>query len=288
MEFTAIDVETANADVSSICQVGMASYADGRLTREWKTYVDPEDFFDGWNVSIHGIAEETVKGAPTFPEVLEAINESVCGRVAVCHTHFDRVAVRRAAAKYGLGAPDCTWLDTARVARRAWSDLFSQTGYGLANVCKHLGYKFRHHDALEDAKAAAHILLCATRDAGMDVGEWINRVELPLGSDTCGHTREGNPQGLLYGEVLVFTGALQIPRAQAADMAAKAGCRVAANVNKKTTLLVVGDQDVRRLAGADKSTKHRKAEELIAGGHSIRIIGESVFSEVVSCYISNR
>jgi DNA polymerase-3 subunit epsilon len=48
-------------------------------------------------------------------------------------------------------------------------------------------------------------------------------------------------------------------------------------VNKKTTLLVVGDQDISRLAGHDKSSKHRKAGDLIGEGQNIRILGESDF-----------
>ncbi len=93
---------------------------------------------------------------------------------------------------------------------------------------------------------------------------------------------EGNQEGPLYGEVLVFTGALTIPRREAADMAARIGCTVADAVNKKTTLLVVGDQDIRKLAGQEKSTKHRKAEELIMKGQSIRIFRETDFKELVS------
>ena len=48
-------------------------------------------------------------------------------------------------------------------------------------------------------------------------------------------------------------------------------------VTRDTTILVVGDQDIRVLAGHDKSSKHRKAEKLIREGYSIRIIGESDF-----------
>ena len=90
------------------------------------------------NVSITGITDEKVKGAPTFPEMLGTIRKAFNGRVAVCHTHFDRVAVGRAAGKYGLAPLECAWLDTARVARRAWSDQFEQSGYGLANICGYL------------------------------------------------------------------------------------------------------------------------------------------------------
>ena len=64
-------------------------------------------------------------------------------------------------------------------------------------------------------------------------------------------------------------------------MAADAGCTVTENVIKTTTLLVVGDQDVRRLAGHEKSGKHRKAEDLILKGQRIRILGESDFTRLI-------
>ena len=56
----------------------------------------------------------------------------------------------------------------------------------------------------------------------------------------------------------MFTGALAIPRREASDMAAVAGCHVAGNVSKKTTILVVGTQDRSKLKGYEKSTKHRR------------------------------
>lgn len=282
MEFVAIDLETANADVSSICQVGMARYMKGELVHEWKTYVDPQDYFDGMNIAVHGITEDTVMGAPTFPEVAPAIHEALDMRITVCHSHFDRVALHRACERHGLGLPSCTWLDSARVARRAWREQFAQKGYGLANVCASLGYDFSHHDALEDAKAAGHIILKAIEASSLSLDDWLKRVEQPISPEAGDrhHTRKGNVEGPLYGEVLVFTGSLQVPRREAADRAALAGCDVASAVNKKTTILVVGDQDVRKLAGEQKSSKHRKAEDLIAKGQQIRIIRESDFLSI--------
>ena len=95
-------------------------------------------------------------------------------------------------------------------------------------------------------------------------------------------TLDANPDGPLFGNIVVFTGALSIPRHEAANAAANAGCNIGSSVNKHTTLLVVGDQDISRLAGADKSTKHRKAEELIEKGQIIRIIGESDFGRLIN------
>ena len=123
MEFVAIDVETANADLSSICQVGIASYRKEKLIEEWKTYIDPEDDFDEINISIHNIDEDVVKGAPTISDVSKEIYRLLDDHVCVCHTHFDRVAVQQAFAMCQLRHPRCTWLDSARVARRAWQDL---------------------------------------------------------------------------------------------------------------------------------------------------------------------
>lgn len=54
MEFIAIDVETANADMASICQIGIAKYKDGELVDEWSSLIDPEDYFDFINIDIHG------------------------------------------------------------------------------------------------------------------------------------------------------------------------------------------------------------------------------------------
>jgi len=59
------------------------------------------------------------------------------------------------------------------------------------------------------------------------------------------------------------------------------GCNVADSVNKRTTILVVGDQDLRRTNGNEKSLKHRKAEDMIAAGALIRIVGESDFMLMV-------
>ena len=281
MNFTSIDVETANADLSSICQIGVVKFVDGTIVDKWSTLVDPEDEFDLINVSIHGIDEEKVKGAPTFLHIENRVRRILTDTIVACHTPFDRAAINQAYQRYGLGPLECVWLDTARVSRRAWTQ-FAYQGYGLANIAGKLGIEFRHHDALEDARAAGEILVRAIRDTGINVQEWFSRVNQPIfGAKDYKITRDGAADGPLSGEVVVFTGALFIPRREAADMAASIGCDVGENVTQNTTLLVVGDQDIRKLAGHEKSSKHRKAEQFIAQGQLIRILGEKDFLKIV-------
>lgn len=287
IKFVAIDVETANADMASICSIGAATFEDGKVASEWYSLIDPQDYFDELNVSIHGITNKMVKGYPTYAEASSILHEILREKVVVTHTHFDRVATHQASLRWSVATPVCTWLDTARVARRTWKEL-ARRGYGLANVCKRIGYDFQHHHALEDAKAAGHVLLAAMTESELDLDGLLQRVSQPINPKQAilgtpeFIRRAGNPEGPMFGEVIVFTGALDIPRREAADLAASIGCEVGQNVTSKTTLLVVGDIDVRRLAGHEKSIKHRKAEELTSQGMLIRIVRESDFREMVS------
>ncbi len=280
MDFVAIDVETANADMSSICQIGLVYFKEGVMCDEWKSYVDPEDFFDGINISIHGIDESTVQGAPQLPEIADILYRFLDEKITICHTNFDRVSIRKAFDKYGIRHPENIWLDSARVARRVWKE-FAWKGYGLHNICDKLEYKFKHHDALEDAKAAGYIMLSAMRHSCLDLEGWLKRVNQPISGQVIKQKPDVNPEGSLYGEVIVFTGALELRRAEAADMAANIGCHVESGVTKETTILVVGNQDIKKLAGHEKSSKHRKAEVLILSGQQIRILGENDFKELI-------
>lgn len=287
MNFVAIDVETANPDMASICQIGLVRYKSGVLEDEWKSYVDPEGRFHWFNTSIHGIDQSVISGSPTFPELAGTLRSFLDGTVVISHSHFDRVAINRAAERYAIAPPESLWLDSARIARRAFSER-GLKGYGLGRVCEMLGYEFRHHDALEDARAAAHIVLAASAESGLDIEGWLAIFGRLSSLSSGSGMQPGNPQDSLGGEVLVFTGALATPRREEAELAASAGCEVAPSVTGRTTILVVGDQDPDRLAGHKESSKLRKARKLIADGVAIRIIGETDFIRLVQTGVCER
>lgn len=284
MNFVVIDFETANPDLSSICQVGIVKFKDGKICDSWESLVDPEDYFDDMNVSIHGIEEHMVRNAPKWGAIHQALEQWVTGAVVVSHTAFDRAAFNRACDKGDIPPHQCRWLDTARVVRRTWPE-FSQRGYGLGNVARHLGIEFRHHNAKEDARAAGEILLLAIASSGLSIDQWLVRASQPIYPNTKAINLDGNSEGPLFGEKLVFTGSLVMSRRDAAAAAAHAGCEVDAGVTKHTSILVVGDQDIKKLVGNEKSSKHRKAEDLIKTGQAIRIIGESDFHRLIGSEI---
>jgi DNA polymerase-3 subunit epsilon len=280
MNFLAVDVETANADLASICAVGLVYFKDGQVANSLGFLINPEDNFDPVNIGVHGIRPQDVAHSPTMREIFPAIDKALSTTIVVHHTHFDKVALCRAAEKYGYASPACEWLDTARVARMAWTK-FSKRGYGLRNLASEFEIKFEHHDATEDAYAAGQILLRALRETDSTLDEWMARLARSLSRSSGSRVaRQGDPSGPLAGEVLVFTGELSISRAEAADLAAQVGCDVASSVTKATTILVIGDAEI-RTSGA-RTTKHKKAEKLIACGQYIKIIGEDDFKRLVN------
>lgn len=277
MRFLAIDLETANPAMSSICQIGLVTFENGQEVDARSYIVNPQDYFDPWNVRIHGITEEVVRSAPSFSDIHDELHQHTADQIIVCHTHFDRVALSQAYTRHDVEPFDCRWLDTAKVARRAWPQ-FAQSGYGLSNLANHFGIQFQHHDALHDARTAGLILLKAMDESDATADEWIARCNKSVsGSSGQSLRREGGEEGSLVGQRVVFTGSFETSKRNAADMASEAGAAVDPGLTKKTTILVIGGSSVGNFAGYDKSSKHRKAEQLMEAGHPIRILSKVDF-----------
>ena len=174
LTFTAIDVETANHSRSSICQIGIVHVHDGEVQDEVSILVNPEEVFHPINVEIHGIDEEAVKGSETLPRMYDELSSRLDKTVLVSHSGFDRDALDKAANKYGLQPIQATWLDSSIIARHAWPKY--RSGWRLERIADDLDITFKHHDAGEDARAVAEIVLRACEHTGIDIYGWIESM----------------------------------------------------------------------------------------------------------------
>jgi DNA polymerase-3 subunit epsilon len=275
MDYVVLDLETANPDYASICQIGYVIVRNGEIADQQSILVDPDDYFDPWNIAIHGITADHVKGAPRFNAIHGALAETLAGSVVVHHGPFDRIALGRACDLCGLDGIAARWLDNQTVVRRTWTD-FARSGYALKKLARHFSIQFSHHDALEDARVTEIIFRRALHESGFSPDDWLVRSKQPI-SPQVTLSREGAANGPYDGESIVFTGALSVPRSKAADFAHENGFSVENSVSKRTTVLCVGIQNRDRLIGYSKSSKHRKAEQMIQAGHDISIISEPDF-----------
>lgn len=278
--FVALDVETACSDAASICQIGLACVQPDNKIQTFSMLVNPGTRFDSFNIQLHGIGPDHVTDAPRFPDALDVLLPLLTRHHLIQHSNFDKQAMNAACGFCGINVPDLRWSDSVQIARRAWPELKGNGGHGLANLKRTLNLQFHHHDAGEDARAAAMVVLHAERHLRLPFEDLIKPATRKNYSAKV--TMDGDPKGVLAGSVVVFTGALGMSRNEAAALAARAGMTVRAGVTKHTTHLVVGDQDLSTLAGHAKSSKHRKAEDMQSAGHPICIIGESEFKSLVA------
>lgn len=189
--FLAVDVETANTDPSSICQIAIVRFERGTAVNIWQSMINPGEQFAALNVSLHGIDEVAVANAPEFPQVIGVLSELLSGKVVATHMAFDRIALQSALTKHCVESVECSWLDTASVARRAWPR-FAKRGYGLKSLSAWCGIDLRHHDAVEDATAAGLIFAKAMADTGTTVGDWMARLSPTKSRETRGKRAERN------------------------------------------------------------------------------------------------
>lgn len=178
--FIAIDVETANKDAASICQIGFARFAGGELIDNWSWLVHPQAYFSEFNTAIHGIRPVDVSHAPDWAGVHEAVADLLVDQVVVSHTSFDVKAITQACLAHDRAPIQARWLDSVRVARRAFPELKNRGGHGLASLKRHLDLRFDHHDAGEDARAAGWVIQAAVSATGLSVADWLGAAHRPV------------------------------------------------------------------------------------------------------------
>ena len=177
LTFNAIDVETANRTRASICQIGIAQVQVGEdQTGRILPRSIQKNHSRASRPGLHGINEEAVSEAETMLSIHPRLYRLIEKTPLASHSPFDKQALEKAAIKYGLTMPQIKWLDTGRVARSAWPDRYDGSSWGLKKIATDLGIEFLHHDAAEDARAAAEILLQACRHTGLDVDDWLEQA----------------------------------------------------------------------------------------------------------------
>ncbi|WDF32289.1 exonuclease domain-containing protein [Arthrobacter agilis] len=316
--FTAIDFETANGFRGSPCAVGLTKVRDGRIVEEASWLMRPpegHDHFDARNVAIHGITAGMVVDAPRFGELFPEIGGFIGSDVLVAHNAaFDLGVIRSALEVSALAGPAWDYTCTVVLSRRS----YSLPSYSLPFVAQAAGVPLvNHHDAVEDARACAGILIDIARrydaptvedvlgahglplsradryEPGLDDLSKATRTALGRGTSPVGwagwpeeganpHANaQADPRHPLYGQTVVFTGNLGIPRPQAKERAARLGAQPASSVTRRTTVLVVGDGFVASdLRDGRVTGKARRVLELHERGQEIEVLSEAEFLQL--------
>jgi DNA polymerase-3 subunit epsilon len=255
------------------------------------------DYFDPFNVSIHGISAESVIGAPRWDVALPGIVDYIGDDVVVAHNAgFDIGVIRYACAVASIEWPTLKFLCTLVMARRA----LRLPSYRLPFVTDACGFEMlNHHDPLADARAVVGVIAYLAQQAdaasldhlashhGMSIGHMTAGIYRGSVSTVSGTSRlvrpdvnsAADPDGYLYGRTVVFTGTLMsMTRQTAWEECARVGAVAEQTPTKRTNVLVVGDINPAVLRpGSNLTGKARKAFELQASGQDIEVMTEDDF-----------
>lgn len=156
MTYVALDFETATGSHNSACALGMVRFADGKITDEFYTLINPPVVkFDLFNIGIHGIHQEDVKDAPTFADIADQVRAFIGDSVVLAHNAgFDLKVLKATVRYYGIDFEDVDYICTWKLSKKLYPELPSRS---LDSLARRINFTFSHHNALEDAKACAAV-----------------------------------------------------------------------------------------------------------------------------------
>lgn len=248
----------------------------------YHTFVNPEEeIFDYGLIYEFGGTAEVLESAPNFPDVYSQIHSLLQGKTVLYHMPSNKLALQAACNRYGLPLPDADYINSERIVRRVWAE-HARSGYGLGSMRATLDIP----SALSSAEATCEIIQRAIAHTGSSLEELIelaNKPRIRLRENSHIESMEGNPDGPLYGETIVFTGSLDRPRKELRDVVVALGCNFADSLTRETTMLVVGNYNNPTVLTTGKSGKLTKAEKLNKDGKAhIEIMSSDSFYMMIS------
>lgn len=157
MKYIAFDVETPNRFCDRMSAIGITVVENGAITEEYYSLVDPETYFDRFNIRLTGINEYAVKDAPTFGHLWRQIEPILSGGILVAHNAvFDLGVLKRCLCGYDIFWRERVhYICTVQTGRR----LLPNMSHKLNVMCDYYGIPLDHHHAASDSRACAQILL---------------------------------------------------------------------------------------------------------------------------------
>lgn len=169
-QVVAIDVETTGFGKSDrVVEIGLVIFDldSSQIIGQIETLLNPNRNIPKESSEVHGILAEHVSLAPTFQDTSEFLLELFLRKnIVIAHNaDFDIRLLKQEFARIGsdlkVNDIECT---------------YRLTGQSLAVACEDISFEFRHHSAVEDAKAALAVWLASQ---GRDTSSLSEAEHLP-------------------------------------------------------------------------------------------------------------
>ncbi len=156
--FAFLDVETTGLDPVSgdkICEIAVVKTVGGQIADEFVTIVNPGRTIPERAVSIHGITEAMVRGAPLFRDIAKDLLSFIDDAVIVAHNaRFDLEFLKTELGNLNLSLPNSDVIDTLAIARR----YYNFPSNSLGDIANYVGVIVdKQHRALADVMTTKDI-----------------------------------------------------------------------------------------------------------------------------------
>ena len=237
---------------------------------------------------LTGITIEMLDDAPEPRDVIPEFLSFVGNDILVGHnTNFDINFLYDAALSENCGTLKNNFVDTLRFSRKLFPDMDHHRLSDTAAKCA-VSYENAHR-ALSDCKITFECfekMKSIISERYSDISQFKRlfryvgkRIDCSTITAQTGEFDEDHP---FYNKTVVFTGDLgTMSRKEAMQLVVNVGGLISDNVTRKTNYLVVGSFDFIKSVKGNKSTKMKKAEELILGGYDLKIISDKTFFELI-------
>lgn len=299
LNYTVIDVETTGLDpkFDEIIEIGALKIKDDKIVDKFETLIRPDGYYyydddnneyfsyiDEFITDLTGITNEMLDKSPTIDEMLPKLLYFIEDDILVGHNvNFDINFLYDITLEKLDHKLQNDFVDLMRLTRKIYPEF---KNHKLITVAENFDVNTSEsHRALSDCSI--------TYECFSKISQYIDKNDIDLKElfskkyklDLT--TIEANATNFdedcpVYDKYCTFTGKLEkMNRKDAAQLVVNLGGHCLNNVTKKTNFLILGNFDYSSNIKGSKSSKLKKAEDLILKGQDLQILSEDVFYDLV-------
>ena len=292
---TVFDIEVLNQDPASICAIGIVELIDGEITSTYYSLIKPKNLsYDAYRYKVHQIKPKSLYKEKTFSEVWQEIHHYFEESIVVSHDiQGDMMNLRAAFKQNRIPYPHLYMSCTNVLAHLVYPHLHK---YNVKELSLMIGFNFQAHQALDDAKACAQILIemlkhedCSTITAlhqkfRLEFGEMKeNYYRNIISAEIAPQLLEMNERtdSLLYHQSVCFTGKLSMPKEILEEKTKQMSGLPSHQVSTQTNYLVIGKEGYHKVRFGKENKKVKKALQLMKQGQDLKIIHENEYLKLL-------
>jgi DNA polymerase-3 subunit epsilon len=308
--YTVIDIETTGLDqrYDQIIEIGAVKVVNNSITDTFESLVQPDpsqvlgdndewqtEYVDEFITELTGITNEMLESAPPPEEILPKFIAFIENDTLLGHNiHFDINFLYDLLLETIDHRLNNNFVDLLRLSRKVYPHF---ENHKLATLASLLGVKeVKGHRALSDCRITHECfqeLVHNVHINNIDLDTlWKSRSKSRPGYIRALDLRELKPEGFtvnedhpIYDKYCTFTGKLErMDRRTAAQIVVNIGGKCLNSVTKETNFLILGNFDYCSSIKDGKSSKFKRAEELMLKGQDLKILSEDIFYDLITSY----